>query len=342
MLLRVWPTTRSPTGLTRRVRSSASGANGSSSNDWPAWRNNLGAADLPCFPPSVVVAVKALACELPHRHGLPLSRLSITEIRREALQRGLVAAIGETTLWRWLSEDAIKPWRYRSWIFPRDPAFEEKAGRILDLYGGLWQGCPLGANDYILSADEKTSIQARCRRHPTKPPVPGRPLYVEHEYRRQGAWAYLAAWDVRRAKIFGRCEPTTGIEPFGRLVEQVMSQPPYCTARRVFWVLDNGSSHRGQACQQRLQAQWPNLLVVHTPVHASWLNQIEIYFSIVQRKVLTPNDFAGLPALQHRLLDFQDHYQQIAQPFQWNFTRQHLQRLLAKLDPPEQPLQLAA
>lgn len=137
-----------------------------------------------------------------------------------------MASIGETTLWRWLSEDAIKPWRYRSWIFPRDPAFEEKAGRILDLYAGSWKGLSLTDDDYILSADEKTSIQARCRRQPTEPPAPGRALRVEHEYRRQGAWAYLAAWDVRRAKVFGRCEPTTGIQPFGRLVEQVMSQPP--------------------------------------------------------------------------------------------------------------------
>lgn len=253
-----------------------------------------------------------------------------------------MASIGETTLWRWLSEDAIKPWRYRSWIFPRDPAFEEKAGQILDLYAGSWKGLPLTDDDYILSADEKTSIQARCRRQPTEPPAPGRALRVEHEYRRQGAWAYLAAWDVRRAKVFGRCEPTTGIQPFGRLVEQVMSQPPYCTARRVFWIVDNGSSHRGQACKDRLKALWPNLVVVHTPIHASWLNQVEIYLSIVQRKVLTPNDFEDLTALRDRLLEFQEHYQVIAQPFQWKFTRHKLHRLLNKLNAPEQTLRRAA
>ena len=104
-------------------------------------------------------------------------------------------------------------------------------------------------------------------------------MRVEHEYERKGAWAYFAAWDVRRAKIYGRCEPKTGLAGFNRLVSQVMSREPYRSARRVFWVVDNGSSHRGQCCAQRLGRRWPNITVVHTPVHASWLNQIEIYFS---------------------------------------------------------------
>jgi hypothetical protein len=119
-------------------------------------------------------------------------------------------------------------------------------------------------------------------------------MRVEHEYERGGALAYLAAWDVHQARLFGRCEPTTGIAPFGRLVDQVMSTAPYASAERVFWVVDNGSSHRGQASVDRLQGAWPNLRLVHLPIHAFWLNQIEIYFSIVQRKVLNPNDFTDL------------------------------------------------
>jgi DDE superfamily endonuclease len=286
------------------------------------------------FPPDIVVAVKALACELPSQLGLPLSRFSMSEIRREVIQRGLVASIGETTLWRWLSEDAIRPWHHRSWIFPRDPDFASKAGRVLDLYEGLWQGEPLGPNVYVLCADEKTSIQARRRKHRTLAPAPGDPIRVEHEYVRKGAWAYLAAWDVHQARIFGRCEAKTGIRPFERLVRQVMSQQPYCSASRVFWVVDNGSSHRGPRCQRRLARRWPNLVVVHTPVHASWLNQVEIYFSVIQRKVLTPNDFNSLTALENRLLDFQAHYQAVARPFQWRFTRNHLHALLEKLAAP--------
>ena len=139
---------------------------------------------------------------------------------------------------------------------------------------------------------------------PLYSPKPGRPMRVEHEYRRGGAWAYLAALDVHRAKVFGRCEASTGIAPFARLVDQVMSQPPYDRARRVFWIMDNGSSHRGEASVQRLTQAHPRIVPVHGPVHASWLNQIEIYFSIVQRKALTPNDFPCLEAVAERLANF--------------------------------------
>lgn len=281
----------------------------------------------------MVVEIKALACALPHEHGLPLSRLSLPDIRREVIRRGLVASIGETTLWRWLTEDALRPWRHRSWLFPRDPAFSEKAGRVLDLYEGYWEGIPLTAADCVISADEKTSIQARKRVHRTRAAAPGEPMRVEHEYERKGAWAYLAAWDVRRAKIHGRCERKTGIASFERLVRQVMSREPYRSAPRVFWVMDNGSSHRGQKCVDRLRKTWPNLIVVHTPVHASWLNQVEIYLSVVQRKVLTPNDFPALAAVRDRLLRFQEYYAQMAQPFQWKFTRRDLNTLRAKLAP---------
>ena len=199
-----------------------------------------------------MVQIKSLACELPYEHGIPLSRFSMADLRREAVARGLVASIGETTIWRWLSEDAIRPWHHRSWIFPRDPEFSEKAGFILDLYEGIWDGKALSEADCVISTDEKTSIQARRRTHCSIPPGPGRTMRVEHEYERKGAWAYLAAWDVRRAKILGRCERTTGIVPFRRLVSQVMSQEPYRSAPRVFWIMDNGASHRGQVCIRRL------------------------------------------------------------------------------------------
>ena len=226
--------------------------------------------------------------------GLPLSRLSVADIARHAERSGLVARISDSTVWRWLHEDAIRPWQHRCWIFPRDPNFHVKAGRILDLYERRWQGQALREDEFVISTDEKTSIQARLRIHPSLPTGPGKSMRVEHEYTRGGAWAYLAALDVHRAKVFGRCEPTTGIAPFERLVEQVMSQAPYNTARRVFWVMDNGSSHRGQASVRRLTQAHPTLIPVHGPIHASWLNQIEIYFSIIQRKVLTPQRLSEL------------------------------------------------
>jgi hypothetical protein len=275
--------------------------------------------------------VKAMACELPLQHGLPLSRYSGRDLVREVARRGLVASISGRTLWRWLDEDAIRPWQHRSWIFPRDPDFQVKAERVLDLYQGLWNHQRLGADDYIVSADEKTSIQARLRLHPTVPPQPHQAMRVEFEYERGGALAYMAAWDVRRAKVFGRCETTTGIQPFDRLVQQVMEQEPYRKARRVFWIVDNGSSHRGEAARRRLQHAYANLILVHLPVHASWLNQVEIYFSVIQRKVLTPNDFSGLAEVANRLLAFQTYYEQIAKPFEWKYTRADLHELMQKI-----------
>ena len=255
-----------------------------------------------------MVQVKALACE-PHSLGVPLSRLSIADIRQHVITQGLVAEISGATLWRWLSSDALRPWQHRSWLFPRDPDFAAKAGRVLDLYERMWEDTPLGADDFVLSADEKTSVQARRRKQPTLPPASTRPLRVEHEYFREGAWTYLAAWDVHRAKVFGRCEVKNGIAPVDRLVGEVMSQAPYKTAHRVFWIMDNCSAHRGQKAADHCRSKWPNAILVHTPIHASWLNQIEIYFSIVQRKVLTPNDFSSLAELQQRLLAFQTHYE---------------------------------
>ena len=278
-----------------------------------------------------MIAVKAIACELPARLGLPFSRLHVPDIQAEVISRGLVASISGMTIWRWLDEDAIKPWTHRSWIFPRDPDFEPKAARVLDLYARQFEGQELKSDEFVISADEKTSIQARIRCCPTVAANWRHPMLVEHEYDRGGSLAYIAAWDVHRAKLFGCLEPTTGIEPFGRLVSQVMAEEPYRSARRVFWVLDNGSSHRGAASVRRLQEAHKNVLPVHLPLHASWLNQVEIYFSILQRKVLTPADVASLNDLATNILAFQAYYEVMAQPFEWKFTRADLARLLRRL-----------
>jgi hypothetical protein len=285
----------------------------------------------PIFPPLDQALVKAVACELVAETKQPLSRQSLADVTARA-QTALGKRISRSTVWRMLATDAIKPWRYKYWIFPRDPHFAEKAGPILDLYAGTWQGKPLGPKDHILSADEKTSIQARIRCHPALPPAPGRSARIENEYERGGALQYLAAWDVRRGYVIGRCEPTTGIEPFGRLVHQVLAQEPYRAGKRLFWIVDNGSSHRGETAKQRLFQVDSRIILVHTPVHASWLNQVEIYFSIIQRKVLTPNDFANLEAIRLRLALYEELANQRPTPFQWKFDRTKLVTLLAKIE----------
>ena len=337
-----FPTTRSPHVWICDGKSSVSGESGSSSNACQGLKNSLAPAAPGLFPPELVVQVKALACELPASLGIPLSRMSISDVVREVRRAGLAAQISDSTVWRWLSEDAIKPWQHRCWIFPRDPDFAAKASRILDLYERIFEREPLKDDEFVLSTDEKTSIQARARKHSTLPPRPGESMRVEHEYKRCGAWAYLAALDVHRAKLFGRCERSTGIAPFERLVDQVMNQQPYREARRVFWIMDNGSSHRGIACVKRLVGKYPHLVPVHGPVHASWLNQIEIYFSILQRKVLTPNDFSSLLALEERIMAFERHYEVIAKPFEWKFTRHDLAELLHRMQTVPAGLYVAA
>jgi transposase len=290
----------------------------------------------PRFTPVQVAEVKALACQLPAETGTPLSVWSCPDLATEAVGRGIVAAISSSTIRRILATDTLKPWQHQSWIFIRDPDFAAKAARVFDLYARAYQGMPLGPDEYVISSDEKTSIQARCRCHPTLAPGAARMMRVNHEYQRKGALVYLAAYDVHQAQVFGHCSPKTGILPFMTLAEQVMTREPYASAKRVFWVVDNGSSHRGQAAADRLSRRFPNAVMVHTPIHASWTNQIEIYFSIIQRKVLTPNDFTSLDQVEDRLAAFEQRYNATARPFRWKFTPADLEDLMARIERHEQ------
>jgi transposase len=284
------------------------------------------------FGSEVVAGIKALACEPPEDRDVPLSRWSSHELATQATHEGLVESISSSTVRRWLHADAIKPWRYRSWIFPRDPDFAQKAARVLDLYARIWEGVALGPDDYVISADEKSQLQALARCHPGLPPGPGRPRRVEFEYQRGGTLAYMGAYDVHAARLIGMVAPKTGIVPFMELVERVMTLEPYRSARNVYWVVDNGSSHNGQRSVDRMAAAWPNARLVHLPIHASWLNQIEIVFSVIQRKVVKPADFADLAALGDRLQRFEDRYNETARPFDWRFKSSDLAAMLERLD----------
>ena len=287
-------------------------------------------------------AVVALACQLPAATGVPLSRWTGPELAAELTDRGLPGPISASSILRILAEHPIRPWQYRSWIYPRAPDFEAKAKVILDLYQGFYGGKPLRPGDRLLSFDAKPSIQARGRCHPTAPAAPGKPARVEHEYVRHGALALLAGLDVHTGKVFASTPATTGIKPFMNLIGQVMSRPEYDSAPRVFVVVDNGSDHRGQAAIDRLAKAHPNAIMIHTPVHASWLNQIEIFFSIIQKKVVSPNDFAGLDELSRTLLAFVNRYNQTARPFNWKFTASDLTDLLRRISEHEQTVQQQA
>jgi hypothetical protein len=284
------------------------------------------------FPPYDRALVTAIACETVAETKEPLSRQSLADLTRRVNQT-LDEPMSRSTVWRTLAEDAIKPWQYEHGIFPRDPAFGEKARPILDLYAGEWEGQRLGPKDYVLSGDEKTSIQARKRCHQELPPGEDQPRRIESEYERKGALQYLAFWDVHRGTVLGRCEAKTGIVPFGRLVDDMLATPPYTGAERLFFIVDNGSSHRGKTSIQRMKKRDKRIHLLHTPIHASWLNQVEIYFSIIQRKVLTPNDFADLMAVRVRLALYEELTNRTPKPFKWKFTRQKLDRWLQRIAP---------
>jgi transposase len=283
-------------------------------------------------------AVVALACQLPAATGVPLARWSGPELAAEITKSGLAAQISPSSVLRILAEHPIKPWQYQSWIFPRDPDFAAKASVILDLYQGYYQGKRLAPGDRIVSVDAKPSIQARARCHPTSPPAPGQPVRVEHEYDRAGALALLAVLDVHTGKLpAAATPPTTGIAPFMDVMGQVMAQEPYHSAPRVFVIVDNGSDHRGQAAIARLARAWPNAIMIHTPVHASWLNQVEIFFSIIQKKAISPNDFTSTGQLAATLLAFTTRYNQTARPFNWKYTAADLATTLDRISAHQQP-----
>ncbi len=316
--------TQSRRGSIRRVKSSASGVDVSTFNAWPGSKNNRAAGDRRAFPPSVMVEIKALACELPARRGLPLAHWSLSELRREAMDQGLVARISGTTLWRWLSQDALRPWRHRYWIFPRDPAFAVKAGRILDLYHRRWQGKALGPRDCVLCADEKTSIQARRRKHFSLPPAPvGRSM-----------------WNMNMPAPVPA--PTRRMGPPPRqLPRSLRAQDRHCAlsagrpshARRPYDPLARVGSpttapHSRQPAADRLRANGQR----HPrspPVHASWLDQIEVY---LDRPAQVAESLLRGAALNSDLIRFQQRYEKSARPFEWTYTRRDLHDLLAKLN----------
>ena len=218
----------------------------------PGWRSGLGQVVRGLFPPvQVREEVKALACELPGERGVPLSRFK-REIAREAVARGIVEQMSGVTVWRWLAEDAIRPWNYRSSIFPAIPTSGKgrPGARPLRRTFGRRAAAP---GDFVLCADEKPSIQARARLHPGTRPARRRGSAGRARIRAARRALLPRRLGVKRAKLFDRCEAKGGIMPFDRLVEQLMTTRPYAYAPRVFLVIDNGSAHRGQRSIDRLQ-----------------------------------------------------------------------------------------
>lgn len=255
-----------------------------------------------------------IACELPDRLGVSLSQWDCQELARKLVDDGVVTSISAQTIGRILNHHRLKPWRKHLWLspeVPRDGAFVAQVRHIVDLYTR-----PLLPHEIVLCVDEKTSLQPRTRLSPTLPARPNLPMRVEHEYQRKGALNLFAAFDTRTGKVYARTADRKRQIEFIEFLEQVDREVP-AEKTTIHVVLDNLRMHKGKLVQAWL-AQHPRFVFHHPPVHCSWMNQVEQWFSIVQRKRLAIADFADKASLSERLLAFVSHWNEHAHPFNWS------------------------
>jgi transposase len=255
-----------------------------------------------------------MVCERPDDLGVSLSQWDCVELARKLVADGVVKGISPQTVRRILSAHQLKPWRRHYWLSPtvaRDAAFAAQVAQIVDLYTR-----PLAPWEIVLCADEKTSIQARRRLSPTLPAQPGLPVRVEHEYERKGALNLFAAFDTRSGKVYAATAERKRQVEFIAFLERIDREvPPAITT--IHMVLDNLIMHKGRKVRAWL-AEHPRFVFHHPPVHCSWMNQVEQWFSILQRKRLGIPDFADKAALAERLMAFVTEWNQHAHPFNWS------------------------
>jgi transposase len=288
---------------------------------------NLGGAESPLFPPEVAVHLVKLACEMPDKLGVSLSLWDCRELARKLESDGIVETISADTVRRILDHHHLKPWRCHMWLgtkTPRDEAFRAIIRQICDLYTRK-----LGFNEMVLCLDEKTSLQPRTRKEPTKPAKSKKPVLVEHEYERKGALNLFAAFDTRTGQVYGRCfRRKRQIELIAFLNYLDVFIPAHIT--KVHIVCDNLRVHKGKKVLQWL-SKHPRFIFNFTPVHCSWMNQVEQWFSILQRKRLKIADFDSIDDLRDKLYGYIDHWNQKAHPFNW--TTKSVAKIMAKTEP---------
>lgn len=268
-----------------------------------------------------------MACELPQQAERSLSLWTCAELARTVRDQGIVESISPQSVQRILSSQKLKPWRVHHWLSPKvahDQVFREQVVGISDLYTR-----ELLPHERVLCLDEKTSLQPRPRTAPTRPAQPGGvPVHLEHEYARKGALNLLAAFDTRTGEVIGICCRRKRQVEFIELLDKLDRQTP-SQITRLYLVCDNVRMHKGKLVQAWLEKH-PRFRMHFTPVHCSWMNQIEQWFSILQRKRLVAPNFANLDDLQSKLLAFIDEWNQLAHPFNW--TAQSFHKVLAKCD----------
>ncbi len=266
------------------------------------------------------------ACELPEQAGRSLSQWDCAELARQLVRDAVVTSISPQTVQRLLAANRLKPWRQHVWLHPRTPRDATFAAQVRAVADVLTR--PLAEHEVVLSLDEMTSLQPRPRRVATRPAQPGRPVQLEHEYRRAGATHLFAAFDTRSGQVYGlTTRRKRQIEYLALLAHLDQAIP--ATVTTIHLLADNVSVHHGKLVRQWLVAH-PRFVAQFTPVHCSWMNPIEQWFGILRRKRLRSPNFADLAALQQAILQFIREWNEIAHPFRW--TARSFEKILTKLD----------
>lgn len=284
----------------------------------------------PVFPPAIALYLVKLACELPDAAGRSLSLWTCAELARSLKSASVVDAISPQSVQRILQAHQLKPWRVHHWLSPkvaRDAAFGQTVLELCDLYTR-----PLPANERVLCLDEKTSLQPRTRSCATRPARPGLPVRLEHEYERKGALNLFAAFDTRSGEVFGLCRRRKRQVEFIQLLEEIERRTS-ASITRIHIVCDNVSIHHGKQVRAWLE-QHPRFEMHFTPVHCSWMNQVEQWFSILQRKRFGAPNFADVTDLERKVLAFISEWNEVAHPFHW--TQASFEKVLAKIDAPRE------
>jgi len=266
------------------------------------------------------------ACELPEQAGRSLSQWDCAELARQLVRDEVVASISPQTVQRMLAADRLKPWRSHVWLHPRKPrdaTFAAQVRAVADLLTRL-----LDEHEVVLSLDEMTSLQPRPRRVATRPAQPGRPIQVEHEYKRAGATHLFAAFDTRSGQVYGVTTRRKRQIEYLTLLEHLDQAIP-ASITIIHLLADNVSVHHGKLVRQWLAAH-PRFVAHFTPVHCSWMNPVEQWFGILRRKRLRSPNFADLAALQRAIHQFIAEWNEIAHPFRW--TARSFDKILAKID----------
>ena len=288
------------------------------------------------FPPEVRAQVTAIACSLPKQSQVPLARWSRAELARRVSQDPTLPQLSASSVGRWLKAERLRPWRYHAWQHIHDPqTFLQRACPVLKAYAQAQ--ALLRAGTWLVSLDEKTSIQAREGEQPPRPARPDKPVLHEARYHRRGARHLFAGLSVADGQVYGTCRERKCFVDFQAFLQQeIIPEALRRKVQTVTFILDNGTTHAPKQLERWLREQevaWNERLhfqVLWLPPNASWLDQIEIWFSVLQRKHLQPNHFVSTTALETSLRDYIAYYNQTAKPINWTYTVEKLEHKLGQ------------